>query len=49
MAYDPGSEPAGGLAPVDHEYYVMQGDMHTAQPFGTKGHLSTLTSEEDHG
>jgi nitrite reductase (NO-forming) len=31
-------EPAGGLPPVDHEYYVMQGDMYTTQPFGTKGH-----------
>jgi len=34
-------EPAGGLAPVDHEYYVMQGDMYTDQPFGTKGHLNS--------
>jgi len=31
-------EPAGGLPPVDHEYYVMQGDMYTTRPFGTKGH-----------
>jgi nitrite reductase (NO-forming) len=31
-------EPAGGLPPVDHEYYVMQGDMYTSQPYGTKGH-----------
>ncbi|MEO8052929.1 MAG: copper-containing nitrite reductase [Acidobacteriota bacterium] len=32
-------EPAGGLPPVDHEYYVMQGDVYTSQSFGTKGHL----------
>lgn len=32
-------EPEGGLPPVDREFYVMQGDMYTAQPFGTKGHL----------
>jgi nitrite reductase (NO-forming) len=38
-------EPAGGLAPVDHEYYVMQGDMYTSQPFGTKGHLDFNDAE----
>jgi nitrite reductase (NO-forming) len=32
-------EPEGGLPPVDHEFYVMQGEVYTAQPFGTKGHL----------
>ncbi len=32
-------EPAGGLAPVDREFYVMQGEIYTAQPMGTKGHL----------
>lgn len=30
-------EPAGGLPKVDEEFYVMQGDMYTKQPFGTKG------------
>lgn len=30
-------EPAGGLAPVAHEYYVMQGELYTAQPMGTEG------------
>ncbi len=38
-------EPAGGLAPVDHEYYVMQGDMYTSQTFGTKGHLDFNSAE----
>lgn len=32
-------EPVGGLEPVDHEFYVMQGEIYTAQSFGTKGHL----------
>jgi nitrite reductase (NO-forming) len=30
-------EPEGGLPPVDHEYYVMQGEIYTAEAFGTKG------------
>lgn len=32
-------EPEGGLPPVDREFYVMQGEIYTAQPFGTAGHL----------
>ncbi len=32
-------EPEGGLPPVDHEFYVMQGEIYTVQPFGTQGHL----------
>ncbi len=32
-------EPEGGLPPVDHEFYVMQGEIYTEQPFGTLGHL----------
>lgn len=32
-------EPVGGLPPVDREFYVMQGEIYTAQPFGTDGHL----------
>lgn len=32
-------EPAGGLPPVDREFYVMQGEIYTSQPFGTQGHL----------
>ena len=32
-------EPAGGLPVVDREFYVMQGEIYTAQPFGTSGAL----------
>jgi len=32
-------EPEGGLPPVDREFYVMQGDIYTVQPFGSKGAL----------
>jgi nitrite reductase (NO-forming) len=31
-------EPAGGLKPVDHEFYVMQGELYTNHPFGYQGH-----------
>ncbi len=31
-------EPQEGLPKVDKEFYVMQGDMYTSHPFGTKGH-----------
>jgi nitrite reductase (NO-forming) len=30
-------EPAGGLPPVDHEFYVMQGEIYTGAPFGRHG------------
>jgi nitrite reductase (NO-forming) len=30
-------EPAGGLPPVDHEFYVMQGEIYTDAPFGQHG------------
>ncbi|MGQ4274100.1 copper-containing nitrite reductase [Terrihabitans sp. B22-R8] len=30
-------EPEGGLPQVDREFYVMQGELYTAQPFGTRG------------
>ncbi|MEO5824806.1 MAG: copper-containing nitrite reductase, partial [Gemmatimonadales bacterium] len=30
-------EPKGGLPPVDHEYYVMQGDFYTSGGFGEAG------------
>jgi nitrite reductase (NO-forming) len=33
-------EPEGGLPPVDHEWYVMQGELYTDQPFGTRGQVS---------
>ena len=31
-------EPAGGLPPVDKEFYVMQGDIYTKWPAGEVGH-----------
>ena len=31
-------EPEGGLPPVDREYYVMQGEIYTADVFGVPGH-----------
>ncbi len=30
-------EPPGGLPPVDHEYYVMQGEVYTSGDFGAPG------------
>lgn len=33
-------EPEGGLPPVDREFYVMQGEVYTSQPFGTAGALT---------
>jgi len=30
-------EPEGGLPQVDREFYVMQGELYTALPFGTEG------------
>ncbi len=30
-------EPVGGLHAVDREFYVMQGELYTNQPFGAKG------------
>jgi nitrite reductase (NO-forming) len=32
-------EPEGGLPEVDREFYVMQGEIYTEQPFGTQGQL----------
>jgi nitrite reductase (NO-forming) len=31
-------EPEGGLPPVDHEFYIMQGDMYTMGAYGKPGH-----------
>ncbi len=31
-------QPEKPLPPVDHEFYVMQGDFYTDEPFGVKGH-----------
>jgi nitrite reductase (NO-forming) len=33
-------EPPEGLSPVDHEYYVMQGDFYTVGKYREKGHQS---------
>jgi len=33
-------EPEGGLPPVDREFYVMQGEIYTEEPFGTEGLLT---------
>ena len=33
-------EPEGGLPAVDHEFYVMQGEIYTEEAFGTKGELT---------
>jgi nitrite reductase (NO-forming) len=33
-------EPEGGLPKVDHEFYVMQGEIYTTEAFGGKGELS---------
>jgi len=30
-------EPEGGLPPVDHEYYVMQGEIYSGAPMGKQG------------
>jgi len=41
-------EPEQGLAPVDHEYYVMQGELYTTQPYGTTGHLDFSSDKLSH-
>lgn len=33
-------EPEGGLDPVDHEFYVMQGELYTTEPLATQGALT---------
>lgn len=33
-------EPEGGLLPVEHEFYVMQGEVYTSEPYNSKGQLS---------
>ena len=38
-------EPQGGLPKVDREFYVMQGELYTAQPFGTTGQLTEDTTK----
>jgi nitrite reductase (NO-forming) len=36
-------EPEGGLPPVDREFYVMQSELYTDQPFGTPGRQNLST------
>jgi nitrite reductase (NO-forming) len=31
-------EPPGGMPKVDHEFYVMQGELYTDRPYGQRGH-----------
>jgi nitrite reductase (NO-forming) len=38
-------EPEGGLPPVDREYYVMQGEIYTAEPLNQKG-VTTFSQEK---
>jgi len=38
-------EPEGGLPQVDREFYVMQGEIYTEQPFGTKGEVTDSYSK----
>jgi len=38
-------EPEGGLPPVDREFYVMQGEIYTTQPFGSSGALTNDTTK----
>ncbi len=38
-------EPEGGLPPVDHEFYVMQGELYTQAPYGATG-LQTFSEEK---
>lgn len=43
-------EPEGGMPPVDREFYVMQGEIYTQQPFGQPGQDTfdfTALSHED--
>jgi copper-containing nitrite reductase len=38
-------EPEGGLAPVDREFYVMQGEIYTSGAFGDQGHQMSDTTK----
>ena len=33
-------EPPGGLPPVDREFYVLQSEVYTVEPYGTRGSLT---------
>lgn len=41
-------EPEKGLPLVDHEYYVMQGELYTEQVYGTAGHLDFSAEKLSH-
>ncbi len=41
-------EPEGGLPPVDREFYVMQGEIYTAENFGSQGHLTFSPEKMSH-
>ncbi len=41
-------EPAGGLPPVDREFYVMQGEIYTVEPYGTPGLLNFSHEKMSH-
>jgi len=38
-------EPENGLAPVDREFYVMQGEIYTTGDFGQQGHQASDTTK----
>ena len=38
-------EPEGGFEKVDHEFYVMQGELYTEEPYGTKGEVTFSTDK----
>jgi nitrite reductase (NO-forming) len=38
-------EPEAGLPPVDREFYVMQGEIYTAQSLGSSGFLAESTAK----
>src|SRR5215471_15028599 len=38
-------EPEAGLPRVDHEFYVMQGEIYTDEPYGTKGEATFSTDK----
>ena len=40
-------EPPEGLKPVDHEYYVMQGDFYTVGKYREKGLQTVRYAEGD--
>lgn len=41
-------EPPGGLPKVDREYYIMQAEVYTEQPYGTQGNLTFSQDKMSH-